>query len=69
MGFKNAMESCSHVLTYLKEGYKFFFDPAFVGSAEVRDNVGTLMSNVIVQNKNINIVFRESSLEIVVCMM
>ena len=46
--------SANVALTYLKEGYKFFFDPAFVGSAEVRDNVGTLMSNVIVQNKNIN---------------
>jgi len=46
--------SAKVALSYIEEGYEFFFDPAFVGSAEVRDSVGILMSNVIVTKKDIN---------------
>ena len=53
-------QSAKVALSYLDEGYKFFFDPAFVGSAEVRDNVGTLFSNVIVSKKDIDTAIKDT---------
>ncbi len=46
-------QSASVALTYLESGYTFFVDDPFVGSSEVRDAVGTLFSNIIVNKKDI----------------
>ncbi|MDD3121847.1 MAG: extracellular solute-binding protein [Bacilli bacterium] len=39
-------------LGYLDGGYKFFVDPAFVGSSGVRDEVGAIFTAVIVNGKD-----------------
>lgn len=40
-------------LSYIENGYKFFVDPAFVGSSGIRDEVGLLFSAVVVNKRNI----------------
>ena len=47
-------QSANVALSYLENEYTFFVDDPFVGSAEVRDAVGTLFSNIIVNKKDIN---------------
>lgn len=49
----NYSASAKIAISYSDEGYKFFFDPAFVGSSDVREAVGILMSKVIVSGENI----------------
>lgn len=39
-------------LGYLDSGYKFFVDPAFVGSSGVRDEVGAVFTAVIVNDRD-----------------
>ena len=48
-----ASQSANVALTYLENGYVFFVDEPFVGSSAVRDAVGTLFSNIIVNKKDI----------------
>lgn len=40
-------------LDYLEEGYVFFVDKPFVGSAEIRDEVGALFTKVVVNKEDI----------------
>lgn len=41
-------------LNYLNNGYKFFVDPAFVGSSGVRDEVASLFTAIIVNKKDVD---------------
>jgi ABC-type glycerol-3-phosphate transport system substrate-binding protein len=49
----NHSKAANVALSYLDSGYKFFVDPAFVGSAQVREEVGKTFSAIIVNKKDI----------------
>lgn len=60
VGKENSVKSAQCGLAYLENGYTFFVDEPFVGSSEIRDEVGSLFTNVVVNEEDVAAAIKET---------